>query len=55
MGNSNVYSSSKSTFIEQVKVDSSSEQRIIGVYINPSEFPNAGLLVVTNKSKINIF
>jgi hypothetical protein len=36
-------------------VDSRGEEKIMGIYINPSEFPNAGLLVVTNKSKIMKF
>lgn len=53
MGNSNVFKNSKSTFIEQLKVDSRSEMKVIGIYINPTEFPNSGLIIVTNKCNIN--
>ena len=34
-------------FIEQIKVDTS---EILGIFINPSEFPKSGLIVVSKKS-----
>jgi hypothetical protein len=50
MGNSNILG--KYTFIDQLKVDSRSQSKVIGIYINPSEFPNGGLIIITNKSII---
>jgi hypothetical protein len=49
MGNSSIVG--KYTFVEQLKIDSRSQSKIIGIYVNPSEFPNGGLLIVTNKGK----
>lgn len=49
MGNNHVFRNSKYTFIEQLKIDSTSEKKVLGVYINPTEFPTSGLLVVSSK------
>jgi hypothetical protein len=52
MGNSSV--TGKYTFIEQLKVDNRSSSKVIGIYINPNEFPNGGFIVATNKGKNQI-
>jgi hypothetical protein len=53
MGNYSVLSNSKYTFIEQLKLDSRSVVKVLGIYINPNEFPKSGLIIVSNKG-INI-
>ena len=52
MGNNQVFTSSKNTFIEQLKIDSNSEKKILGIYLNPAEFPNSGLIIVSNRGNI---
>jgi len=47
MGNNQIFKNSKYTFIEQLKIDSRSELKILGIYLNPKEFPCAGLIIVT--------
>jgi hypothetical protein len=54
MGNNSVIKNSKNTFVEQIKVDSRSESKILGCYINPIEFPNSGLIVVSNRGRYNL-
>lgn len=49
MGNTSVISNSSNTFVEQIKIDEKSSQKIIGIYLNPREFPFSGLITVTNK------
>jgi hypothetical protein len=51
MGN-NVIHNSRSIFIEQLKIDNRSENKILGTFINPGEFPASGLIIVSNKGKI---
>ena len=53
MGNTSVISHSGNTFVEQIKVDGKSSQKILGVFLNPREFPLSGLIVVTNKCTQN--
>lgn len=52
MGNNLVFHNTKSTFVEQLKIDSNSEKKILAIYLNPHEFPNSGLLIITNKGTI---
>ena len=54
MGNNTVIKNSKNIFIEQLKIDSRSEYKVLGIYINPHEFPQSGLIIISNKSKIQI-
>ena len=49
MGNTSVISQSGNTFVEQIKVDQKSSQKVLGIFLNPREFPLSGLIVVTNK------
>lgn len=51
MGNNTVIKNSKNTFIEQLKIDYRSENKVLGIYINPHEFPQSGLIIISNKSK----
>ena len=37
-------------FIEQIKVDTSGKSKILGIYINPNEFPKSGLIVASTQS-----
>jgi hypothetical protein len=46
MGNVNMFKSDGRNFIEQIKVDTS---KIMGIYINPNEFPKSGLIIVSTK------
>ncbi len=50
MGNTNVFRNNSSNFVEQLKIDLKSQTKILGVYINPNEFPTSGLIVVSSKS-----
>lgn len=54
MGNNNFlsYSSNNKNFIDQLKVDAYKNIKIVGTYINPTEFTKSGLLVVSQKGKI---
>ncbi len=57
MGNNNILSSSSNNnnFIDQIKVDGYNNTKIVGTYINPSEFTKSGLIIISQKSKyINI-
>ena len=54
MGNNTVIKNSKNIFIEQLKIDHRSEYKVLGIYINPHEFPQSGLIIIANKSKIQI-
>ena len=36
-------------FIEQIKVDTSGKSKILGIYINPNEFPKSGLIVTSSQ------
>lgn len=54
MGNNTVIKNSQNIFIEQLKIDSRSEYKILGIYMNPHEFPQSGLIIISNKSKIQI-
>jgi len=54
MGNNSVIKNSKTTFIEQLKIDQRSECKVLGIYINPREFPHSGLIIISNKCKIAI-
>ena len=36
-------------FIEQIKVDTSGKSKILGIYINPNEFPKSGLIVASSQ------
>jgi hypothetical protein len=54
MGNNHIFRNSKYTFIEQLKIDPRGELKILGIYLNPAEFPQSGLIIVTNKCKNNI-
>ena len=49
MGNTSVISYSGNTFVEQIKVDLKSSQKLMGIFLNPREFPYSGLIAVTNK------
>lgn len=49
MGNYSVIRNSKQTFIEQLKIDSKSENKIIGIFLNPTEFPKSGLIIISTK------
>jgi|LauGreDrversion4_2_1035121.scaffolds.fasta_scaffold3768257_1 hypothetical protein len=49
MGNTSVISHSGNTFVEQIKIDEKSSQKVTGIFINPREFPYSGLIAVTNK------
>jgi hypothetical protein len=51
MGNNHIFHNSKSTFLEQLKIDTNSEKKILAIYLNPIEFPKSGLLIVANRSK----
>jgi hypothetical protein len=51
MGNNHVFRNSKNTFIEQLKIDSNSEKKVLGIYLNPTEFPTSGLIIVSNRCK----
>ena len=35
-------------FIEQIKVDTSGKSKILGIFINPNEFPKSGLIVASS-------
>ena len=37
-------------FIEQIKVDTSGKSKILGIYINPNEFPKSGLIVASSQN-----
>ena len=50
MGNTNVFRNNSSNFIEQLKIDLKSQTKILGIYINPNEFPTSGLIVVSSIS-----
>jgi len=51
MGNNNIlnYSSNSNKFIDQLNVDSNKNTKIVGIYINPSEFIKSGLIVISQK------
>jgi hypothetical protein len=51
MGNNHIFHNSKSTFLEQLKIDTNSEKKVLAIYLNPLEFPKSGLIIVTNRSK----
>ncbi len=53
MGNYyNVIINSENTFIEQLKVSNDKENSAItAIYLYPRDFPNSGLIILTNKSK----
>ncbi len=36
-------------FIEQIKVDTSGKSKILGIFINPNEFPKSGLIVASSQ------
>ena len=55
MGNNHVFRDSKNTFIEQLKIDSSSEKKVLGIFINPKEFPRSGLIIVSARCNYNYF
>ena len=40
MGNVNMFRNDNRNFIEQIKVDTSGKSKILGIFINPNEFPN---------------
>ena len=50
MGNSILFRNEKSNFVEQIKADKKGQLEILGIYINPNEFPTGGLIVITQKS-----
>jgi len=52
MGNNNIlsYSSNNKNFIDQLKVDASKKTKVVGIYINPTEFTKSGLIVISQKS-----
>jgi hypothetical protein len=54
MGNQNslTLSMSNKNFIDQIKADGYNLIKIIGIYLNPSEFTKSGLIVVTPKGKL---
>ena len=49
MGNTFVFRNSSSNFVEQLKIDSKGNVKVIGIYINPNEFPTGGLIVVSER------
>jgi len=52
MGNYyNVIVNSNYTFIEQLKVSDKENSAVMAIYLYPRDFPNAGLLIITNKCK----
>ena len=51
MGNVNMFRNDNRNFIEQIKVDTSGKSKILGIYINPNEFPKSGLIVVSFQCK----
>ena len=52
MGNYyNVILNKNNTFIEQLKVSEKENSAVMAIYLYPRDFPNAGLLIVTNKGK----
>lgn len=53
MGNYSVIKNSKHTFIEQLKIDGRNEANVLGVFLNPNEFPKSGLIVISDKSISN--
>ena len=50
MGNSILFRNEKSNFVEQIKADKKGKLEILGIYINPNEFPTGGLIVITQQS-----
>ena len=53
MGNTyNVIVNTENTFIEQLKVSEKDNSPIMAIYLYPRDFPNGGLLVVTNKCNL---
>ncbi len=52
MGNNNILSSlsNNKNFIDQIKVDAYKSTKVVGIYINPSEFTKSGLIVISQKS-----
>lgn len=50
MGNTFVFRNHSSNFVEQLKIDSKSQLAILGIYINPNEFPTSGLIIVSERS-----
>ena len=55
MGNQSILSLSMNNknFVDQIKLDEYKTMKIIGIYINPSEFTKSGLIVVTAKGIYN--
>lgn len=51
MGNQSILSLSMNNknFVDQIKLEEYKTIKIIGVYLNPSEFTKSGLIVVTPK------
>ena len=52
MGNVNMFGKDARSrnFIEQIKVDTSGKSKILGIYINPNEFPKSGLIVASTQT-----
>ena len=52
MGNVNMFGKDARSrnFIEQIKVDTSGKSKILGIYINPNEFPKSGLIVASSQN-----
>jgi hypothetical protein len=50
-----IHVSKNQTFIDQIKVDYSSKSKILGIYLSCNEFPDSGLIVVSNKGKKKLF
>jgi hypothetical protein len=44
-----IHVSKNQTFIEQIKIDYSSKSKILGIYLSCNEFPESGLIIVSNK------
>ena len=44
-----MFRSDDRNFIEQIKVDTSGKSKILGIYINPNEFPKSGLIVASSQ------
>ena len=49
MGNNFVFRNHSYNFIEQIKIDTKSQTKILDVYINPNEFPTSGLIIVSER------
>ena len=53
MGNTFVFRNHSSNFVEQLKIDLKSQVVVLGIYINPNEFPTSGLIVVSEKAVLS--